>query len=219
MTLQVGMLASNGWVLASDERSTLQGGEWLRQTYNTDKILCLNGVATLAWVDECAMVARQKILDDLRPTPDIVATDEFQNAARECAKNVWRQHPGYQPEKVRGVVLASVGHKQIWHLAFGQEAFTQSNASKTVYGDPANPIVFFSEEFYKPERSVDELAFLAAHIVTAGAKYNSMVGGLRLIVWREGTDELKFLDASLFEARSKQFTTELNDLVLNRMRG
>ena len=182
VTLQVGMVASNGWVLASDQRSTLQGLQWMRQTYQTEKIVCRNDIATLAWGDECALIARQAILDDLKPSRDTIATDAFQEAARERATAVWRQNPEYPKERVRGVVLASVGHKKIWHLSFGELAVTHDQRSKTVYGDPANPIAFFSEEFHKSERTVDELAVLAAHIVVSGARYNAMIGGLNLIV-------------------------------------
>ncbi len=114
--------------------------------------------------------------------------------------------------------MASIGHKRLWHLSFGQHAVMHDQDTKMVYGDPANPLIFFSEEFHKTERTVDELAFLASHIIVAGAKYNAMIDGLDLIVWREGTDKLEPLNDAALEVRSKQFTADLDDLVLKAMR-
>jgi hypothetical protein len=87
-----------------------------------------------------------------------------------------------------------------------------------VFGDPANPVAFFSEEYHKPQRTVNELAFLAAHIVLAGAGYNAMIGGLKVLVWREGTNSLEPLAAEAMKARSQQFTDDLHNIVLKAMR-
>jgi hypothetical protein len=218
MTLQVGMVAHDGWVLTSDTQGTLQGQGWVRQTYQTDKILCRNGVATLAWGDECAMIARQAILDRLTPTPTTIGSDTFSEAARDIAVETWKANPGSSPQRTRGIVFASVGHKKLWHLSFGEQAVIHDQMNKQVYGDPSNPVIFFSEEFYRPSLTVRELTLLASHIVLQGARWNAMVYGLAIVIWKESSDQLELVDPTSYIERSTQLSRDLHELMSRTMK-
>jgi hypothetical protein len=215
MTLQVAMLGRDGWVLASDTKGTLQGGGWVRQTYQAQKILYRNGVASAVYGDESAMVARQEITD-LNPAPKDFDDPAFQQRIAQTAKDVWEREFKTQPisqGRDRGIIFMAVGHKTIWNLAFGKEGLVRFDYSRLITGDPFNPVIFLSERYYQPDHTVSELAILAAHIVVQGRRSNSMVDGLELITWCNGDVDAQWRDASLYEKKSEMLDQDILELV------
>jgi hypothetical protein len=223
VTLQVAMIASDGWVIASDERSTLQGPGWIRQQHDTDKIAYRSGVASFVWGDECALIAQQRILDELRPIAESIGKPEFRQAARGIAQEVWQslaRSTSFKlaPEGIRGITFAAVGNKQeMWDLTFGEHSRMIPIDTKRVFGDPANPVIFFSEQYYEKKAKAAELAILASHIVLQGVRYNRMVGGLKVMTWSEPDTAPRVLDSTELTKRSQALEVALADAVRNAL--
>lgn len=221
MTLQVAMLGADGWVLASDTMGTLQGGNWIRQTYQAKKILYHNRVASTVYGDESAMIARQRIVDELNPAPNDFASPEFFERITAKAVNIWetefKTHP-ISAGRDRGIVFMAAGHKTIWDLTFGKQGVIKFDYSRLVTGDPCNPVIFLSQRYYRQEYTVNQLAFLASHIVVQGRRFNAMIGGLELMTWHEGDAEAQPVDPEPYEKQSATLDQDILDLTVKSMK-
>ncbi len=222
MTLQVAMIAANGWVLASDRCGTIQGGNWKRHTYDTEKIIYRNGIVSAVYGDECAIIARGKIFEKIDLKPDdlheAAIQQEMENIAVGIFKSDEKTFPGIPASRsVRGVVFIGVRTKTIWTLAFGESALFRPSSTRSFSGDEANPVAFLSERYYDQQRPVTHLAFLAAHTVLQGAKFNHGVGGLDLWMWQDGWSDAKPQDSAQYIKRSKALDAKFSKAMQTAM--
>jgi hypothetical protein len=228
VTFQAAMIASDGWVIASDTRSTLQGGNWKRQTYETDKLVCGNRLVSAVFGDECAMVARERILSELKPSPESLLDSAFRSKMERLTEKIWTKERQTQsglrrdtilsPMRIRGILFLAVGQKGIWLLGIGKQSLFSNSTNKYIAGDPTNPAVFLAERYYDKQRTVNELAFLAAHVVTESRRFNTMIDGLRIVGWRENTDDLVEFDEAQYERRSRELDSGMAALMFSAMK-
>jgi hypothetical protein len=218
MTIQVAMIAADGWVLASDRQGAMQGSNWKRHTYETEKIVFRNGVVSAVYGDECAIIARGRILDELKPTPDVISDPDFQKKAEKLAVQVWETEatafPGISAGRDRGIIFMTVGQKVIRSLAFGKLPVSHSSSTRWIGGDKANVAIFFSERYYDIRLPTMELAVLAAHTVVQAARFNPIgIRGLDLIAWQAGRPEAEILDSAKYEEYSRTLDGTISDAV------
>jgi hypothetical protein len=226
MTFQVAMIGSDGWVLASDGQATTQGG--IRGTYQTDKIRYQQGVASAPFGEDCADLARNRILAELLTAPTTFLNDDFRRKMEVLAEQVWEAEYQSQsdgrsedrklsPLRTRGIIFTTALDGPIWHLAIGKQSALLTSTTKYIGGDSLNPARYFIEEYYDQRLSIRDLSLLAAHAVTKAARWNHMVSGLQLLIWRKGESDPEWLNAADHENRSKLLDKELSKIVQKAM--
>jgi hypothetical protein len=219
VTFQVALIGSDGWVLASDLRATMQGGR--RLTFETEKIRYENRIASAPFGDECAQIARDQIIDKLHPDPATLGTEEFKQTLERFSEKVWEKEYRLQndgrpqsnkirPGCERGIIFISADstHK-IFILGIGKRSNFVSSVSKYVGGDPMNPASYLIERYYEKGYSVDQLSVLAAHAVVQSSRHNTLISGLQVMSWHAGDTDAKFLDADDYRARSQRLEREM----------
>jgi hypothetical protein len=211
-------VASNGWVLASDRRGILQGGNWKRLSYDTDKIIYRNKVVATFYGDECAIIARDRILNELKLKPDSLVDNDFHPKMETLSRRVWksekRSHPALSPNRDRGIIFLAVGHKRVFTVAFGRDAVVHSSTTRWIAGDPANPIVYFPERFHDVNASMNEMALLAAYTVVYAKYFNTFgIDGLDIIGWQEGWPDAQWLDAEKYSESAKNLDNQISAIM------
>jgi hypothetical protein len=229
VTFQVAMIASDGWVLASDRRVTLQGPSVKRTTYETKKIHYENQVASAPYGDESAQIARDRIIEELQPNAAKLLTSGFHREMERFAESVWQNEYESQcddrpePNKIRagrerGVIFLAVGGTVIVVLQIGKQSNVSVITTKYIAGDPANPVVFLTERFYEKTHSVSELAVLATYSVAQARRFNVMISGMQALEWHIGQQDAKWLSAEDYELRSQKLEENMAAVMLAAMK-
>lgn len=233
MTFQVAMIADDGWLLVSDERALLQGGGlFVRATFDTPKIRYDLGVASAPFGDPCALIVRDRIIEELKPDPRKMSDEKFHRDLERRAEKVWRMEYKSQrgkpsqrlsPSRDRGVIFLSRGSKTIFILQIGKTSSLAISTTKYIGGDLGNPARFFTECYYDKARPVAELVMLAAYSVTMANKFNQqMISGLQVLRWQDGAEhdsEADWLDASEYLSRSKMLQDNMAQVIESALKG
>lgn len=199
MTFQVGLIGTDGYVLASDTKLLQIGGEAERQfrSSSTTTKLAFNKEKGTAWClagDRVVILAEHKFSELLKNTNGDFS--EIPDLLKKAGKNAWREsfngasstrdRIGYQR---RMTVVKSDGTKHLgWTLDIFETPDCQVFKDKTISGDAANLASFLTECFYpSPGRSVEQLKTLAAMTVLFGGRLNPTgVGGLEMVICKNG---------------------------------
>ena len=226
MTFQVAMIGSNGWVLASDGRATIQGG--IRSTYQTEKIRYENDVATAPFGDECALIARDRLLVELQPDPAKMNSGDFHHRLARLAEEIWLAEYEAQKgrpeanriraERERGIIFLCPGINTIFVLGIGKQALVQTSTSRWVAGDSQNSATFVIQRYYDKSYSTDALAMLAAYAVVSAAALNpTMISGLELMLWENGASAAEWLNADDYEVQCKLLDAKISSVIREAM--
>lgn len=193
MTFQIGIVGTDGVLLASDECYIDPGlGQGARTRYRGQKIF-IRGDGQIAYCaagDDWAAMSAERHSDSF--TGNLVI---YQNMvlAREFAIDdcLTRKGKFFAEENRHGTVLAV--HREpkveLWHMDVmfrGQLPICISD--RVCIGDTGNPAVFFLERYLPPgaKLSLDKLKFLAAHSIAMAEKINPTgIGGLEMVLCRE----------------------------------
>jgi hypothetical protein len=214
VTLQVGLIASDGWVLASDRFETFETGKMrLGSGVNKLRFDETSGVACCCSGDEWAREARDRlflIIADKGPGfPGKILT--------EIGDKIWTEIPEKErPRADRKLIFGNIHDPKHFYLAHIREhtKVTQKPDFVTA-GDDQNPAHFFIQHYYVKgagtTNTVDQLKLLAAHTILMAARHNHRVQGLEMIVCRdsryEDVDIEKIIQDSeaLEQSLTKQF--------------
>jgi hypothetical protein len=220
MTIQVGMVGTDGVVIASDTRwmNTPRYANMTRSTFNTTKILISSDgkiVVSFAKNMETSLHVAQKVISDL--------TEED-----------W-EHPIFPIEKVAAEVLLSAGerndaHCLIAHCSSKPRLFLfqygmmngswgpvcQRINTTAIAGDNVNPAIFWAERYYAP-LPIQQLVPLAAHLIVSANKLNSgAISGLEMVFCDSSGVRLLSDDAVRdLELQSNKWDQSFGDQVLN----
>jgi len=181
MTMQVGMIGTDGIVLASDTLWTLTGD--IRQTFNSSKIKvnCDRGLAI-----SCSrnMETSTEIADKI--IANLCDTNISCDAIEQIAENVLNPIEKFRRD-IQCLIVSLCPRPRLFRLRKEPvDGFVrpvcQEMLDKAIAGDDHNPAIFWAERHYQ-RRSFKELILLAAHLVTIASKLNSgTIGGLEVVV-------------------------------------
>jgi hypothetical protein len=192
LTFQVGMVGSDGILLASDLKRTHVG--MLRGIYRTSsnqqKIHIEGHVAYCSSGDDLAEVAAQTFC--AQAASGFVGDSEIHRRLVASAQEALTKEKGAKPNGLLsrrgGSVLFALrtadGRFQLWCLdVIGLAPTAQRVLNRIINGDWGNAAGFFIERYF-PERRrpIQELRLLAAHTVLVAGRLNPAgVGGLEIV--------------------------------------
>jgi hypothetical protein len=222
MTFQVGLVGTDGVLIASDMRASGSGRYRTSETVSKLNWNSDSGIACAVTGDKSSVHAALEICSSAIPenatVPDVY--DELQRAVTSS----WEKYRATMPEKMRidnpradsRLIIATPkrSHGHLWQIdADRQWSSTGPCRDKAFQGDVENAAVYFLERFYRTPRllPVRDLALFAAHIVLeAGALNPTGVGGLEMLTWQFGEAEPRICtetDIAELTRRSKDITT------------
>jgi hypothetical protein len=102
----------------------------------------------------------------------------------------------------------------LWKLAVNRESHAMPSDTKHFAGRQAISPVFFAERYYDKhdEFKIDDLVFLAAHVICTAGRMTDGIGGLEIMTIRQ--DKTNFLEANVVEKLQKR--SELLDEKLKK---
>ena len=192
MTFQIGMVGSDGVLLASDLKRVHEGliGAITRFSSEQPKIhIFHSGLAYCCAGDEFAEVAARKFCeqaDNLKDHPQIhsrlIESGEY--AIRERASS--RDHGMRQFASILFAIRSAIGRFELWCLDLNWDdargAMAEPVCGKRINGDQANAAGFFVERYFRRGRPVQELTPLAAHTILVAHVLNTAgIDGLEII--------------------------------------
>jgi 20S proteasome alpha/beta subunit len=187
VTFQVGLIGSDGWVLASDTLETLDTGAQILASA-TDKLYEDDKVVVAFSGDDWSRKARDRVIEKIRDSseaPRKVLTD--------IGNAVWQEIPEQvKPRARRTLIVAFTDNpKRFYFLELGKGMLLEKRDFVTA-GDDQNPAHFFIQRYYvrgaATENTIDQLKLLAAHTIRQASRHNSRVQGLDMIVCRVKDD-------------------------------
>jgi hypothetical protein len=185
MTMQVGMVASDGLVVVGDTKQFKEpqdGG--FRSSYSGTKIkIAANGQIAIACARNMLLANRiaDQILIDLVECP-------IQDRGRRILDTGTRLA---MPDRMGAECLIAFAGPEfsLYHFQLPSDGKTYCTTpiDRAVSGDSGSAACFWAERYYSPLLRVDQLVPLAAHIIVSGAKLNSgSIGGLEVVACDKG---------------------------------
>ena len=221
MTFQLGMVGTDGILIASDRLSTQSGilGQTYAGAFHTDKIMVIESkkLAYCCAGDQLSIIAGQRIVDRIEePSWEGIRQALVVCAAEVAAEERKRSADKQSWEKLRGgsLLLAYCKYTplELWQLDIPADGMPCAHkiSDKIRIGDSTTPASFFLERYYR-ERPVEELIFLAAHtVLTAGAMNPAGVGGLDIVLCKPSGCEVLTQDRiGKLRARSEKLHTQI----------
>jgi len=192
MTMQIGMVGSDGTVLASDTQWTrniktlVNGhhiGRVIRAWTNSSKIKT-NGNMVVS----CAL---DKKAADCTAEAILLRFDE--NTPESSIQEIGEGIPETDRWDAQGLIVIPPFQLYRYQLAMqdGQwTPFCEPSDGFDIAGDMATPAIFWIHRFYQPWFTVEQLIPLAAHMIVASHHLNTAgIGGLEIVVCRAGGNE------------------------------
>jgi hypothetical protein len=188
--LQIGLIGKDGWVIASDRTQVDQ--DYLRASNDTIKLFANEHMACAASGDGLALMATAELLDS------VFQTDDLQRLRAELAafgNAMWDKYhatPGQPfPDEFKRALLIGFSRlpNRLWILNIGKgTSHATPRVGRSLAGDSGNAAVFFSQRYYSSDATLEQLTFLAAHLVTIGSELNTagVGGGLDVALCENG---------------------------------
>ena len=187
MTMQVGMVGKNGIVLASDLKWNGDAGGQRESHYASKIKLCEErGIAVACSESEVSLNIASAIIDGFKQDDHLSPIPAIERIAKDAMRRfdepVFIRSGNIRPQSHCLVVLKGKPGK-LFSLKVGPEGQNCSEElQKRRAGDPGNPAMFFVESYYT-SRPVEQLVFLAAHVVLMAAHFNSGgIGSIKILV-------------------------------------
>src|SRR5271167_2726798 len=152
MTMQIGMVGSDGIVIASDMQAARSGS--VRTTYKTSKIYCSHeaGLAYCCAGSDLAVLAGRKTAELIAQGESLTLPECAEKAARDVYRAKYGQFAGTptQGQFMEVVLLAMVTDSAsgLWRVNISGSPYCERIISKDVSGDRVNSAVFFSEQYF-----------------------------------------------------------------------
>jgi len=192
VTLQVALIASDGWVLASDTLETFDAGT-IELASSVEK-LHLDadiGVACSVSGDKWAFVARDRFLTKVASVRGNLRI----GVLNEIATEIWQEIPVAERNRTERklIVIFRDDPKHLYVLPILDGVCAIQKRDFATAGHDRNPAHFFIQRYYirgaTTRNTVDQLKLLAAHTILAAAKHHTSIQGLSMIVCRDGCCE------------------------------
>jgi hypothetical protein len=199
VTLQIALIGSDGWVLASDKkaRNLLGPSSWL-----TTKIAYTTEWACSFWGDEVARAVRDQITGALQSGQLLLNDPSFNSRLQQMSNSLWKskfeslgehERNSQAQHNLRGVIFMQKDKPcQIIDLSVARESYAEFSETKTVKGDTRNSAAYFIERYYDEElragtATVSVLKKLAAHTILTSSHINLQnIEGLQIVSCQGG---------------------------------
>lgn len=197
VTLQIGVVAVDGVILASDKRALHRAGT-VDSSSLMDKIRCRqNPPIGYCWAgnDDLMVALTRRFVQSLQSKD--YHSDDIRQSLEDAGWEVWEQlygpregvgRPIQFTHGISSILLAypCMDGTKLFRLGFDRYPTAKVIHDKTVEGDCANSAAFFVERYYDSyqfqERKIQYLLPLVAHCILMGAHINKNVEGLELAV-------------------------------------
>jgi 20S proteasome alpha/beta subunit len=180
MTMQIGIVGSDGVILASDMQWFDETGT--RVTYDSSKIVfdSTKGIAVGCSGSSISRIVQNRIVEDLAPNDFEYPYQPVKRIVQSVLTNVSYRDTQWL------IVLDTKPRVRLFSLQIQgsrPDLFDFIEVPNKMYaGDAKNSAVFFSETYYD-RRPVEQLEMLAAHVIlTAPRLNNAGIGGLEILV-------------------------------------
>lgn len=223
MTLQIGLVALDGFVIASDRKAVRNPRELppmgrrlsVRSSSRILKILsAANGGLVCAFSgDDLSMVVAQGLI--------VTSPKRFDNDAHveeyltATSREIISRGKNPEGQQIIAALPNSQGCGRLWHLRFVPHPVAQVEHERIYGGDEGNPAAYLIERYYRPSYSVDCLKLLAAHFVIEGARFSSFVADLDVLISKSG--ELPYLlpeiELDALKLKSAQFGAAMDNFL------
>jgi 20S proteasome alpha/beta subunit len=217
MTMQIGMVGTDGVILAGDTRCTrwpLIGGVGARHSYSASKIV-LSEDGRIAVSVARDMAAGNRISEAIISS---LANEEPQNRERRLVEIGGTEARGHDVECI--VALAEPDPKLYFLQCTnsGQDVIGPRIGSFVHAGDTVNAATFWAMRYYKP-LPVNQLARLAAHLVIVAGELNSAtINGLEIVICGEsGIRRLPEDEIRNLETDARRWDKEIGQLIFGKL--
>jgi hypothetical protein len=210
MTIQVAMIASDGWVLASDRNAMFPP----RATALTAKIKFSDEWACSFWGDECAQIVSNRLITE-SASGNLSLSPPDEERFRALADDTWRKEYESQSrmaedhrlaaDRRRGVILLTRGQNAIVDLSIGRQSVSRILRTRFVGGDRQNLATYFVERYYSQAATVASLKQLAAHAVLRARDFNhQFIDDVQIVVCENGrVAEVNYAEVEKLKTWSK----------------
>jgi 20S proteasome alpha/beta subunit len=220
MTFQVGLVAANGIVIASDKRATIfqpniqmAGSEYSNTT--TKIYTSFDNTVTCAFAgDETGPIVAGAIIglnirEDMSLEQTSALLKNTADAARQAhIQGLTEQQKGLLRDASLLVALPNLKRWPLWKVIVRQSSLC-SSGNRFFSGGIGSSAIYISEFGHRPSISVDEAVFLASHTVLEAGRMNPAgIDGLDVFVHSDNRigllleddiDQLKLWSASVLE--------------------
>jgi hypothetical protein len=214
MTLQIGLVGTDGIVLASDEKTVFfdeiqTGGLTCKFLSDATRLIAFSGY-------EISRKVAQRIMDNEEIQDFEGQRSEVERLASDVCQEPFEDLVA--PARSDGeLFIVSKGRSDRFYSLYvnpkSKNFFLSPRKDKAVAGHKLNSAVFFLERYYR-KSSVSELALLAAHVILQGHELNyAGIEGLEIFVCnKEGfhLQPTEILEALV--AKSQKLDSQLRDL-------
>ncbi len=217
MTLQVGLVGSDGVVLASDRlvNTSDQGGAIFKKT---NKFIVSKDVVCCWSEDEVGRAAASRIRD-LEWSQ--AATDA---GLRSCANEAWAsKFPNPIPDSrawPRKVLVAFLSNCSLWEVEVRPDAFVKQILDRTIVGSMRSTAQHLTNNYFPDSpQPVERLIFLAAYTILMGAREDgASIAGLQIAILLKGEQPRFLSNAEELELtqRSDQMYKSLKQELLRK---
>jgi hypothetical protein len=204
MTFQMGLVGTDGVVIASDTKATRWGQ--IRTSSTTRKIFWNEetGIAcAVAGDDITAKIADEVCQLGITEIGDHMVVYELLQNAVTCSwerNTLAEQKRADQDSDSRLIIALTKNPHHLWWIdANHRRSATGTYQDKIYAGDRQNASIYFLERFYNHPKllPLDQLVFLASHAVCEAGELNRTgVGGLDVLTWRFEDREPKIYSES-----------------------
>ena len=190
--MQIGMVGSDGIVLASDTQwtrnleTTIDGrriGRVIRSWTNRSKIKT-NGQMVVS----CAL--DKKTADSIA---EAILVRFDGNDPEGSIEEISNGIPGSERWDAQGLIV--IPPFQLFRFQLAKQdgewtPFCEESSGFDIAGDMGTPAIFWIHRFYEPWYTVEQLTPLAAHMIMASHHLNNAgIGGLEIVLCRAGGNE------------------------------
>jgi len=217
MTLQVGMVGSDGIVLASDTRwfvnCLTSGGAW--QVSDASKIkIAPSGRLAVAYCREmwAARGMADALLAELNPDEENLESRIEAICSRVLSSRSWTE------AECIVIVAGTVPRLYFFQSTRNGERWCNRQFTHIHAGDGVNPATFLTVAYYDASLPISQLSYLAAQVVvSAGKLLPQTIHGLEIVhCTTDGIVKLPESQNRVFEMRALKLWDEIGRSILNR---
>ena len=190
MTFQVGLVGSDGVVIASDRRIIDYGGEGSRGLSLGTKFMHSSSVVC-CWSGGYPAIDAAKYIREVQWT-DVHERDRGEKL-RDCGNRAWSDgnYGTRSPQGAHTILAAFPDHGSLWELDVGIRSGTTPVLDKKMHGDHDNTARHLVNHYFRAAQKIEHLALLAAHVVLmAGRENKTYVDGLEVVILPRGASAL-----------------------------
>ena len=215
MTMQVGMVGSNGIVLAGDMTCTvnpLYAGEGARYDFSRHKIK-ISASRRVAVTSAMDMDAADRIADCILSGVENEAVSNRQHRILEIGRSI------ASLQDVECIAAFLDPRPILYKFQYGrggQHVVCDAITDRIHAGDAISPAVFWARRYHSVSLPVAVLIRLAAHEIIAAGEINSaIIGGLEIVSSDAGgfhllSDE----DTNLLSAQARHWSAQIGSMIL-----